>query len=184
MALVWASFNEENPGLPLGTDPFLYSCDIGDNQVKAGSLGIMEFIQTAMENISSEEVVKQGLCALKNICVNGTCLGLISCGTRGCMEIRFLVWAASQWHKLQDSMFVLQAAIRLGPALLASWRSSRRQWSDMCSAKWSRKFQSKAWALYRISAEIVPALSFISCDAHCLFRNSCLCLSVKRCACV
>ena len=50
-------------------------CPIDDNKVKAGSLGIMEIIKATMErHASSEQVSAMGLGALRNVCVNGTCV--------------------------------------------------------------------------------------------------------------
>ena len=55
----------------------VFAYPAGENQVKAGSLGIMEVIKAVMErHASSEQVLEQGLGALSNICQNGTCADL------------------------------------------------------------------------------------------------------------
>ena len=47
---------------------------VDDNAARAGSLGLMEIIKSAMErHASSEQVLVRGLDALSNICENGTC---------------------------------------------------------------------------------------------------------------
>ena len=52
----------------------VFAYPTGENQVKAGSLGIMEIIKAAMErHASSEQVLEQGFGALSNICEKGTC---------------------------------------------------------------------------------------------------------------
>ena len=46
------------------------ACPVDDNAARAGSLGLMEVIQAAMErHASSEQVSEEGLGALWNICL-------------------------------------------------------------------------------------------------------------------
>ena len=56
----------------------LYACSIDDNQVRAGSLGLMELIKAAMErHASSDLILEIGVGALGTICLKCTVISVL-----------------------------------------------------------------------------------------------------------